>query len=145
MKDKPSGHCCANCVTLPEIRGGPTQAISWREGEAAADELNLVAEQLSHTQLKIISLLAIGCTNQEIAQELSITVGTGKLAHAPDIQQTPSPQSDRGGGLGAAHGHCPLMDGWTAGRVANALQFARPETGRHCCPISGRASPESAP
>jgi LuxR family maltose regulon positive regulatory protein len=37
-----------------------------------------VGEPLSHTQLKIISLLAIGRTNQEIAHELSITVGTAK-------------------------------------------------------------------
>ena len=35
-------------------------------------------EPLSHTQLKIIALLAIGRTNQEIARELSITVGTAK-------------------------------------------------------------------
>jgi LuxR family maltose regulon positive regulatory protein len=35
-------------------------------------------EQLSDTQLKIVALLAVGRTNQEIASELSITVGTAK-------------------------------------------------------------------
>src|SRR5262249_32562625 len=35
-------------------------------------------EPLSHTQLKIIALLAMGRTNQEIARELSITLGTAK-------------------------------------------------------------------
>jgi LuxR family transcriptional regulator, maltose regulon positive regulatory protein len=72
-------------VLLANLRGVATQFVS--SLIAAFDAAGLVgvrleelsAElQISRTQLKILSLLATGLTNEEIARELSITVGTTK-------------------------------------------------------------------
>jgi LuxR family maltose regulon positive regulatory protein len=69
---------------LRELRGVAPKFLAalLKRFEPAEPKMPYIAEasgeQLSDTQLKIVALLAVGRTNQEIASELSITVGTAK-------------------------------------------------------------------
>jgi LuxR family transcriptional regulator, maltose regulon positive regulatory protein len=56
-----------------------TQLLRSLSGAAPPEPVRQVSEQpLTQTQVKIVSLLARGLTNHEIARELSITLGTAK-------------------------------------------------------------------
>jgi LuxR family maltose regulon positive regulatory protein len=58
-----------------------TKAINIRESDS---DINLFIEPLSNRELEVLSLIAEGCTNQEIAQELYLSLYTIK-SHARNI------------------------------------------------------------
>ncbi|MGD2027375.1 MAG: LuxR C-terminal-related transcriptional regulator, partial [Anaerolineales bacterium] len=69
------------CSKLLEAFPTDTKAINIRESDS---DINLFIEPLSNRELEVLSLIAEGCTNQEIAQELYLSLYTVK-SHARNI------------------------------------------------------------